>query len=283
MCSSSSSSRARGVARRCARLDACLPACLQPALPLPGMQVEAVDVCAGTTYFFPCEQWVKGSGPGASMPRSLQLRGYTTDPASLPVQYRLQAAVEEVAGRPAADSLRLVLCGSRGESAAQRLDASRAAAGRTLTCLFEADNVGQVERVRIGLAAGQGGEHRSPLRRRPSAPCMPWSAASWRHACPPCCPPCRARRPGVRRAPVVPHPHQHAQRRVRHLPLPGVAAQRRPIRSRAGCCRGAGGTRGGGEGGDRAGMGCSRKFARLCDSAVGAIAGRGGAGAVNRG
>jgi hypothetical protein len=120
-------------------------------------KVEVAEAAAGTTYFFPCGQWVKGSGAGGAMSRSLQLRGYTTDPASLPVQYRVELEVEGVAGRLAPDSLRLALFGSRGESGAQRLDASRAAPGKPLACLFEAGNVGQMARLRIGLAAAEDG------------------------------------------------------------------------------------------------------------------------------
>lgn len=122
-------------------------------------RVEVVDSAAGTTYFFPCEQWVRGSGPGGSMSRSLQLRGYMTDPRSLPVQYRVEVAVEEASGVLGGDSLRLTLCGSRGESGAQRLDAARAAPGRTLTAMFEGANVGHMERLRIGLAPGPAGQH----------------------------------------------------------------------------------------------------------------------------
>ena len=115
-------------------------------------RVEVSDR-GGTTYFFPCGKWVKGSGPGGAMARSLQLRGYTSDPGSLPVQYRAELAVQDADGQLGPDSLRLALFGARGESGVQHLDASHAAPGSTLACVFEAPNVGQLERLRIGLAA----------------------------------------------------------------------------------------------------------------------------------
>ena len=86
------------------------------------------------------------------MSRCLRLRGYTTDPASLPVQYRAELVVQDASGLLGPDSLRLTLFGTRGETGVQRLDASRAAPGRTLACVFEGPNVGQMERLRIGLA-----------------------------------------------------------------------------------------------------------------------------------
>lgn len=115
-------------------------------------RVEVSDR-GGTTCFFPCGKWVKGSGPGGAMARSLQLRGYTSDPGSLPVQYRAELAVRDAAGKLGPDSLRLALFGARGESGVQHLDASHAAPGSTLACVFQAPNVGQLERLRIGLAA----------------------------------------------------------------------------------------------------------------------------------
>lgn len=215
-------------------------------------RVEVVDSAAGTTYFFPCEQWVRGSGPGGSMSRSLQLRGYMTDPRSLPVQYRVEVAVEEASGVLGGDSLRLTLCGSRGESGAQRLDAARAAPGRTLTAMFEGANVGHMERLRIGLApgpAGGRGAHgrcgggrgwaglrcpalllslRSVLLLAARAPWLhasrvPRAAALLRVPLPP-------RRPALRPARVWGGGHQHAHRRGSHLLLLRVAAQRRPLR-----------------------------------------------------
>lgn len=113
---------------------------------------------AGTTFYFPCARWVRGSGPGGAPSTHLHLRGYTTDPASLPVQYRLEAEVEGASGAPGPHSLQVTLFGVRGDSGVQRLDASRAAPGRTLACVFEAANVGAVERLRIGLAPADEGD-----------------------------------------------------------------------------------------------------------------------------
>lgn len=113
---------------------------------------NGVVVCAPSTL-----QWVKSSGGGSAMSRCLRLQGYTTDPASLPVQYRAELAVEGASGTLGPDSLRVTLFGARGETAPLHLDASRAAAGRTLACAFEAANVGQLERLRIGLAPADGG------------------------------------------------------------------------------------------------------------------------------
>ena len=120
-------------------------------------RVEVVEAAAGATHFFPCGKWVKGSGPGGAMARCLQLQGYTTDPASLPVQYRAELAVAGASGALGPDSLRLTLFGARGDSGVVRLDASAAAPGATLACVFEAPNVGQLQRLRIGLAADEGG------------------------------------------------------------------------------------------------------------------------------
>ncbi|PRW59715.1 lipoxygenase homology domain-containing 1 isoform A [Chlorella sorokiniana] len=115
-------------------------------------RLEVVDSGSGTTHYFPCDKWVKSSGGGSAMSRCLRLQGYTTDPASLPVQYRAELAVEGASGVLGPDSLRVTLFGPRGETEVLRLDASRAAAGRMLACTFEAANVGQLERLRIGLA-----------------------------------------------------------------------------------------------------------------------------------
>ncbi len=106
---------------------------------------------------FPAVQWVKSSGGGSAMSRCLRLQGYTTDPASLPVQYRAELAVEGASGALGPDSLRITLFGARGETEVLRLDASRATAGRTLACTFEAANVGQLEQLRIGLAPADEG------------------------------------------------------------------------------------------------------------------------------
>lgn len=95
---------------------------------------------------------MKSSSGSSALSRCLHLQGYTTDPASLPVQYRAELAVEGASGALGPDSLRITLCGARGETGVLHLDASRAAAGRTLACTFEAANVGQMERLRIGLA-----------------------------------------------------------------------------------------------------------------------------------
>lgn len=94
------------------------------------------------------------------MSRALQLRGYTTDPSSLPVRYRVELEIEGTEGaRPPPDGLRLTLFGSRGDTGVQHVDASRAAPGRILTGWFEGQNVGSMERLRIGLApAPEGGQ-----------------------------------------------------------------------------------------------------------------------------
>lgn len=125
---------------------------------LERLEVAETSGGSGTTYYFPCGRWVRGSGAGGAPSTHLHLRGYTTDPASLPVQYRLEAAVEGASGTLGPHSLQVSLFGGRGDSGVQRLDASRAAPGRTLACVFEAANVGPVERLRIGLApADEGG------------------------------------------------------------------------------------------------------------------------------
>jgi len=119
-------------------------------------RVDVEDTTSGTTYFFPCSRWVP---PGGNMSRALQLRGYTTDPGSLPVQYRVEMDVEAANGAvPPPDGLRLTLFGARGETEAQHVDASAASPGRTLTAWFDAENVGAMERLRVGLAPTQDGE-----------------------------------------------------------------------------------------------------------------------------
>lgn len=135
-------------------------------------RVEVEDTASGTTFFFPAARWV----PAGAMSRALQLKGYTTDPASMPVRYRLEADVEGSKGAPPPPgSLRLVLCGTRGESPVRHLDASWTAPGRALAAWFEAENVGQLERLRIGLApAAEGGQQeRAGCTRRPwqAGPC----------------------------------------------------------------------------------------------------------------
>lgn len=46
----------------------------------------------------------------------LSWQAYTSDPASLPVQYRCNVTVKEVLGVPGRDALLLTLVGSRGEA-----------------------------------------------------------------------------------------------------------------------------------------------------------------------
>ena len=74
------------------------------------------------------------------------------------VQYKAVLHIQEAAGGAGSASgsraaLHLSLFGSRGETGVQRLDGSHAAPGKPLVCLFEGPNIGQLERLRIGLAA----------------------------------------------------------------------------------------------------------------------------------
>lgn len=175
--------------------------------------VEVADLrgADGTTYFFPCGRWVKGSGAGGAPAATLKLRGYTTDPAGLPVQYRLEVEVEGATGTLGPGSLRLTLFGSRGESGAQRLDASRAAPGRTLVYVFDAANVGQLERLRIGLApASEDGEQGGPRDER-ACEDLGW----WLNAHPsPCCLQC-----AVPVVSLLPTPHAGPTRSRKHCGL----------------------------------------------------------------
>ncbi|KAL4458577.1 hypothetical protein ABPG75_013442 [Micractinium tetrahymenae] len=133
-------------------------------------RVEVEDTTSGTTFFFPAARWV----PQSAMSRALQLRGYTTDPSSLPVRYRIEMDVEGTEGAPLPpDGLRLTLYGARSESSVQHVDASRAAPGRPLVAWFEAENVGQLERLRIGLAPAPEGQHSALLVGRIALTNMP--------------------------------------------------------------------------------------------------------------
>lgn len=118
-------------------------------------RVEVTDGASGTTYFFPCAAAVKGSGSGGAMVCSLQLRGYTTDPASLPVQYRAELLMEGASGPLGPGSLRMTLFGARGDTGPVLLDPSGGGPGCMLACVFEAPNVGAMERLRIGLALAE--------------------------------------------------------------------------------------------------------------------------------
>ena len=229
-------------------------------------KLVVTEAATGTTYFFPCGQWVKGSGIPGCMTHYLQPQAYPADPASLPQWYRVELQVEGVAGKLGRDSLRLELIGSRGESGVQRLDASRAGPGRPLACLFEALNVGQMERLRIGLAASEDGgcsalccamlayssaaPETSPC---PATTCGQPATATETHCLPltpPTCPTCPACRPEELAAAGAGCDHPPAVCGQRHLPLlQAAAAQHRLWRHRAGACRVTGGCEGGQAGG----------------------------------
>ena len=239
-------------------------------------KLVVTEAATGTTYFFPCGQWVKGSGIPGCMTHYLQPQAYPADPASLPQWYRVELQVEGVAGKLGRDSLRLELIGSRGESGVQRLDASRAGPGRPLACLFEALNVGQMERLRIGLAASEDGgcsalccamlayssaaPETSPC---PATTCGQPATATETHCLPltpPTCPTCPACRPEELAAAGAGCDHPPAVCGQRHLPLlQAAAAQHRLWRHRAGACR----VTGGGEGGQAGGRAHGRAGGQL--------------------